>query len=342
MANLDVNSDYPIQSYYLFNVGTNDPILAFEKLTKLQVNQHEIVKYTRFEFENEIQASMQESWWNSFWKDGWSHIIFGTVSTGFGIGILCLATGPVGWVTGALAIAGGSIGTGSGIVQLNAKNEKTKQLYHTIGDVSLSLNNIPGLVVGTGSYVFTHDLSQSIGYADLASISTGSASLIKSGVKAFKMQRLYNLNVGLNNTSWSSFTRNINARLVGIDPKGLEASHLVPQSVIRKMVAKAPWSLKEPIEKFFNGPLCIHFMRETEHALVDPYRWRFLPSAQKEILKVTNPVMSNLMDNYPQLGGLVGFIPNTSPTLRPVVYNLVITSGRVANHQTTNNQSLAR
>lgn len=331
-------NDYPIQGYYLFNSGKSDSITAFEKMTRLRVNRQDVVVFPIAELEDVSQDSKEESWWNSFWEDGWSHLTFGTVSTAFGIGILCLATGPAGWITGALAIGGGTISAFSGTGQLLSTNSETKQLYASIGDAALSLNNIPGLVVGTGSYVFTKDFDQSMNYANYAGIASGSTSLIRSGWNALRMQKLYSFNVGLNNTGWSSITRNINARLVGINPKGLEGSHLIPQRVVQKMVAKAP-RLKKTIENFFNGPLCISFMKDTEHALVDSYRWRTLPLAQKETLRLTNPYTTFLIENYPQFADALGFFPNMSSTVRPVASSLVITSGRAVKSQATSSSN---
>lgn len=342
MTKLDANSDFTIQSYYFFNSGQQDPVAAFEKMTKLQVNRRELITLPIADLETSSSNPQQEFWHDSIWNGGWSHITFGTVSTAFGIGILCLATGPVGWITGALAIIGGTASAVSGIVQLNTHDPKTKELYHLIGDVSLSLNNIPGLAVGTGSYVFTQDINQSITYANIAGIASGGASLLKSGFNAYRMQRLYGFRVGLNNSSWSPFTRNVNAKIIGINPIGLEGSHLVPQRTVKAIVQKAPIVLRKPIENFFNGPLCIHFMQDIEHALVDPKRWRFLPTAQKEILKLTNPLMSNLMENYPQIGGLVGIPSNLSPTLQPVATSLVITGARTIKYQGMDKNSSRR
>lgn len=141
-------------------------------------------------------------------------------------------------MTGALAVGGGVIGTGSGVIQLNAKDEKTKQLCATIGDVSLSLNNIPGLVVGTGSYVFTQDLSRSMDYANIAGITAGGASLIRSGTKAYKMQRLFNVEVGQYKTSWNSFTRKLMQGLLELTLKGLRHLTLFPNVSLKKWLKK--------------------------------------------------------------------------------------------------------
>lgn len=87
-------------------------------------------------------------------------------------------------------------------------------------------------------------------------------------------------------------------------------------------------AFKETDEGKVNGPICISFMKDTEHALVDPYRWRTLPLVQKEILRLTNPFTTTLIENYPELTAGFGSVPNLSPTVLPVVKSLVITSSR--------------
>lgn len=320
---------FPIQSFYLFQTKESDPFRAFESLTQLQVNRSDLTVFpiSTLEQVNKHPKQAQKSWWNSFWDDGWSHIAFGTVSTAFGIGFLCLATGPVGWITGVLALSGGAISVASGGGQLLTTDPETKKLLAQLGDASLSLNNIPGFTVGTATYILTGSYGQTIEYANYAGILAGGYSLASKGMNAIKLQQMYNLEVGSNSSRWSTRTRGINAMLMDINPKGLEGSHLVPQRVIKTLVAKAP-KFRKPIENLANGPLGINFMSSVEHALVDPYRYRTLPVATKEILALTNPTRVKLLENYPKLAEVLGFIPNMSPTTRPVFNSLVITSGR--------------
>jgi hypothetical protein len=176
--------------------------------------------------------------------------------------------------------------------------------------------------------MLTGNFDQSINYANFAGLFAGGSALVKSGMKAFKMQRLYNFEVGLNSTRYSSRTRAINAYLMNINPTGLEASHLIPQRVLKFIVEKAPPKLRKPIENLGNGPLNINFLTPVQHALVDPYRFRTLPFATKEDLALSDPFRTMILQNYPQLAQIFGFVPNMSPTMRPMFNSLVITGGR--------------
>ena len=327
---------YPIQSFYLFQSQESDPIRAFEGLTQLRVNRSDVTVVPIAALEKIAKDSKQaeKSCWDSFWDDGWSHIAFGTVSTAFGIGFICIATGPVGWVSGVLALGGGAVSMFSGGGQLLTTDPATKKFYAQLGDASLSLNNIPGVVAGAATYIVTEDFGQSIDYANYAGIVAGGYSLARSWMNAFKLQRMYSLEVGLKNSRWSTRTRRINASLMGINPKGLEGSHLVPQRVVRTLVTKVP-RFRRQIENLSNGPLGISFMSPVEHALVDSYRFRTLPVATKEALAVSNPFKTMLLESYPKIAEGLGFIPNMSPATRPVFNSFVITSGRTVKTTTT-------
>lgn len=330
------DNPYPIQSYYFFQSNEPDPIRAFEKQTQFRVNHSDVyvIPISTLEKAAEDPKKAEKSWWNSFWQDGWSHLTFGTVSIGFGIGFLCLATGPAGWITGVLAMGGGAVSVFSGGAQLYSTDPETKKLYAQLGDASLSLNNMPGFAVGTATYMLTGNFGRSIDYANYAGLFAGGSSLVRSGMRAVKMQRMYNLEVGLNSTRYGSRTRAINAYLMNIDPAGLEASHLIPQRVLKVIIDKVP-KHRRSIENLGNGPLGINFLTPVQHALVDPYRFRTLPVATKEALALSDPFRTIILQNYPKLAQIFGFVPNMSPTARPMFNSLVITGGRTIKTQAT-------
>ena len=321
---------FPIQNFYFFQSKERDTITAFEKASGFNVNRRDVYEIPISELEKDAKnpKTAPKSWWNSFWQDGWSHLTFGTVSTGIGVGVFWFATGPVGWITGVLAIGGGSASMFSGGVQLLSNDPEIRMVAHELGKASLSLNNIPGFSVGTATYLLTRDYEQSLWYADIAGLTSAGISLTHNVMKATKMQRLFNLEVGSNSTKWAAPVRNINASLMEINPKGLEGSHLVPQRILKTLGEKFP-KFKRDIEKLGNGPLGINFLSPMEHALVDPYRFRTLTALQKEALAVTNPVQTSLIKNYPRIAELVGIPKNMSPTIRPVFNCLLITGGRI-------------
>ncbi len=325
----DTYDPYSVRSYYFFKSDVSDPIRAFELETGLKINRNDVQVFPLSENDGQPPKQEEKSWWNSFWEDGWSHVAFGTVSTGVGVGILCVATGPIGWVSGVLALAGGATAAVSGGGQLLSSDPETKKMFEQVGDVSLSANNIPGLAVGSATYLWTGDFNTSIDYANYAGMISGGASLAKSGFNAIKMQRLYNFEVGFNSTRWGTRTRNISAMVVGIDPKGLEGSHLIPQRFMRTLVERFP-KLQRYIENIFNGPLGVNFIPATAHALVDSYRFRTLAAAQKEFLAATQPMRTALIKNYPKLADTLGLYSNMSPTTKPMFNSLLITGGRAA------------
>jgi len=338
LADPSLETLYPIQSYYLFEAKGPDKVAAFEQVTGLRVNRQDlvVVPVSSLPKVSESPKKVKHSWIDSFWDSGWSNVTFGTVATVAGIGLLCLASGPFGIVSGILAVAGGSVGALSGGAQLLSNDPRRKQFFADLGNASLALDNIPGLIAGTTTYVITGDVSRTVDYANVAGLVGGVTSLARGGVKAIKVQRLYNLEVGAFSTKWSRRTRRINAMIMGIDPTGLEGSHLVPQRIFSPFVQRLPMRLQRPFENLFNGPLGVNFIPAMEHALYDSYRFQTLPKAGKEALSAAHPIRAALLQHSPQVADVFGFAPNMSPVVRPIANSLVITTGRAAKAASAN------
>jgi len=100
----------------------------------------------------------------SFWSRGGGTLVAGGAGLGMGLGILLLASNPVGWAVGltaALAIASGAAGVGIGAVQLTTSGTRDAEQDARDNEAistALTLTSSPaGLLGGTAGLLYTGD-----------------------------------------------------------------------------------------------------------------------------------------------------------------------------------------
>jgi RHS repeat-associated protein len=235
-----------------------------------------------------VQPAVTEE--KSFWMRGGLTMAGGAV--GLGLGVLLLASNPVGWIVGitvALALASGSAGVLVGATQLATSGSSTaaqdRKQNETISS-ALTFASSPGSMIG-GTLGLTYSggeegMKKGSLYGGLSE--AGSSFAYGVGSMAYREYQFARLYQG-SKYGWGSVRPHIQTaygmgsaagrvRTNALFYRGIERielSHFVPQRAIGGY------------QRFFNRPWNVTPMWGTEHAMVDAYRFQRMTPAFKAL-----------------------------------------------------------
>jgi RHS repeat-associated protein len=217
----------------------------------------------------------------------------GLGTIGWGLAMIAFAllilSGPLGWVgmlTGTMMLASGIAGVGLGITQTATAHTRTEQqdleLDRAIS-AGTSLSSSPGsLFGGTVAAATGNDVEKGAAIGGLAEGGLTFAKSVGGVLRAEwefgrlpKLSYAWNdptLKVALQQTITGAASRSRPNALVNWGRRGIEwieLSHFFSRSATRGL------------ESIFNRPWNLRPVWATEHALIDPMRWQFMPRAFK-------------------------------------------------------------
>jgi RHS repeat-associated protein len=225
----------------------------------------------------------------SFFSRGGTGLVLGGTTTIIGVAIL--ASNPIGWATmlvGALALAGGIATTTASGVQLgvsysgNTTTEQDLGINDAIG-TTLSLSSPGGLLGGTiGAGLYGEEgLSRGAFYGGLTEAAVG---ILKSGSQIISREFKFGIP---SSPKWDSVRPAIQGtydlaetaarvRPNPAFPRGIERidlSHWIPQR----------WTRGTSLEWITNRPWNVTPMWAGEHALIDPFRLKFIKQPWRDL-----------------------------------------------------------
>jgi RHS repeat-associated protein len=242
----------------------------------------------------------------SFWSRGGKNLAFGLGAVA--LGTLAVLAGPVGW----LAIASAGMLLGSGIFGVAAstnqlvksysgkttaaEDEKANERISTIMTVAGSPGGLIGGAIGAGYSAATGgDVWKGAQIGGMIGGIAEAGIYITKGVGTLVANEVKFGRGTANMSRWSNVSKAVKEDVYELEAAQLRRPNAsFPRGIERQELAHSPWFPRRNItagkEWLYNRPWNLRLMWGSEHAVVDAYRWNFMPRAWKALNPMKNPI----------------------------------------------------